>query len=69
MLTQTPHTEHEERGSGSCRSIGNCGGCKNTTNFLGALPFTVGKTEGKRPIGRPRITWEDSINTDIKDIC
>jgi hypothetical protein len=25
----------------------------------------VGKTEGKRPLGRPRRRWEDNINLDL----
>jgi hypothetical protein len=27
----------------------------------------VGKTEGKRPLGRPR-NWEDNINVDIQEV-
>jgi hypothetical protein len=25
----------------------------------------VGKPEGKRPLGRPRLGWEDNINIDL----
>jgi hypothetical protein len=25
----------------------------------------VGKPEGRRPLGRPRLRWEDNIKTDI----
>jgi hypothetical protein len=25
----------------------------------------VGKPDGKRPLGRPRRTWEDNIKTDL----
>jgi hypothetical protein len=28
----------------------------------------VGKTEGKRPLGRPRLRWEDNIMMDIQEI-
>jgi hypothetical protein len=28
----------------------------------------VGKSEGKRPLGRPRHRWEDSINIDLQDV-
>jgi hypothetical protein len=28
----------------------------------------VGKPEGKRPLGRPRCSWEDNIITDLRDI-
>jgi hypothetical protein len=26
-----------------------------------------GKPEGKRPIGRPRRTWDDNIRTDLRE--
>jgi hypothetical protein len=28
----------------------------------------VGKTEGKRPLGRPRRRWEDGIIMDVGEI-
>jgi hypothetical protein len=28
----------------------------------------VGKPEGKRPLGRPRRTWEDNIKLDLREI-
>jgi hypothetical protein len=28
----------------------------------------VGKTEGKRPIGRPRRRWENNIKKDIQEV-
>jgi hypothetical protein len=28
----------------------------------------VGKPEGKRPLGRPRRTWEDGIRMDLREI-
>jgi hypothetical protein len=28
----------------------------------------VGKTEGKRPLGRPRSRWEDGIRMDLREI-
>jgi hypothetical protein len=28
----------------------------------------VGKPEGKRPLGRPRCRWVDSIKMDLRDI-
>jgi hypothetical protein len=28
----------------------------------------VRKPEGKRPLGRPRRRWEDSIKTDLREI-
>jgi hypothetical protein len=28
----------------------------------------VGKQEGKRPLGRPRLRWEDNIRMDLREI-
>jgi hypothetical protein len=28
----------------------------------------VGRPEGKRPLGRPRRTWDDNIKTDLREI-
>jgi len=28
----------------------------------------VGKHEGKRPLGRPRRRWEDTIKTDLQEV-
>ena len=28
----------------------------------------VGKTEGKRPLGRPRRRWEDNIKMDLREV-
>jgi hypothetical protein len=28
----------------------------------------VGKTAGKRPLGRPRRRWEDNIKMDLKEV-
>ena len=28
----------------------------------------MGKPEGKRPLGRPRHTWEDNISMDLKKV-
>ena len=29
----------------------------------------VGKSEGKRPLGRPRLRWEDNIKMDLQEIA
>jgi hypothetical protein len=28
----------------------------------------MGKPEGKRPLGRPRLRWEDNIKMDFQDV-
>jgi len=35
---------------------------RNANNIL------VGKTEEKRPLGRPRRKWDDNIRIDLKEI-
>jgi len=34
----------------------------------GAYRVLVGKSEGKRPIGRPRCRWEDNVEMDLQQI-
>jgi len=34
----------------------------------GVYRFLVGKREGKRPLGRPRLRWEDNIKMDLQDV-
>jgi hypothetical protein len=33
-----------------------------------AYRVLVGKSEGKRPLGRPRCRWEDRTRMDLRDI-
>jgi hypothetical protein len=40
---------------------GACSTCLGETRLI-----KVGKYKGKRPLGRPRHGWEDSIKIDIK---
>jgi hypothetical protein len=32
----------------------------------GVYRILVGKPEGKRPLGRPRLIWEDNIKMDLQ---
>ena len=34
----------------------------------GVQRVLVGKTEGKRPLGRPRRRWEDNIKMDLQEV-
>jgi hypothetical protein len=34
----------------------------------GIYRVSVGRTEGKRPLGRPRRMWEDNIKMDLREI-
>jgi hypothetical protein len=33
-----------------------------------AYRILVGKPEGKRPLGRPRLRWVDNIKIDLREI-
>jgi hypothetical protein len=34
----------------------------------GVYGILVGRPEGKRPLGRPRLRWEDNIKMDLREI-
>ena len=34
----------------------------------GVYRVLVGKPEGKRPLGRPRRRWEDTIHLDLQEV-
>jgi len=34
----------------------------------GVYRVLMGKPEGKKPLGRPRRTWEDNIKTDLQEV-
>jgi hypothetical protein len=34
----------------------------------GVYRVLVGRSEGKRPLGRPRCRWEDNIRMDLREI-
>jgi hypothetical protein len=34
----------------------------------GVYRVLVGKPEGKRPLGRPRLRWEDNIRMDLQEV-
>ena len=41
----------------------------NTRNQIdSAFKILTGKPTGKRPLGRPRLTWEDNIRMNLKEI-
>ena len=41
-----------------------------TCSTYGAMAYgiLVGKLEGKRPLGRPRRRWEDTIRLDLREL-
>jgi len=34
----------------------------------GVYRFSVGKSERKKPLGRPRRRWEDNIKMDLQEV-
>jgi len=42
--------------------------CSTYGEKLGVYGFLVGKTEGKRPLGKPRRRCKDNINTLIAEL-
>jgi len=34
----------------------------------GVFRVLVGKREGKRPLGRPRLRWEDNIKMNLQEV-
>jgi hypothetical protein len=38
-------------------------------NRRGIFRVLVGKSEGKRPLGRPRHRWEDNIKMDLQEVA
>jgi hypothetical protein len=44
------------------------GTCSTDVEERGVYRFLVGKSEGKRPLGRPRRTWEDNITMDLQEV-
>jgi hypothetical protein len=45
--------------------IGRSGHAAHTRKSRGAYRVFMGKTEGRRPLGRPRGRWEDNIKMDF----
>ena len=39
----------------------------NVARMEGRSAFKI--LTGKRPLGRPRLRWEDSVRLDLKEIC
>jgi hypothetical protein len=44
------------------------GACSAYGERQGVYTVLVGKPEGKRPLGKRRLRWEDNIKMDIRDV-
>jgi hypothetical protein len=42
--------------------------CSTHGKKLNACRVVVGQPKGKKPLGRPRRSWEDNIKMDIREI-
>jgi hypothetical protein len=55
-------------------SAGHCAGDKMERNEIGGACISdvyrvlLGKSEGKRPLRRPRCRWEDNIKMDLQEV-
>jgi hypothetical protein len=41
--------------------------CSTSGEKRNAYRILVGKSEGKRPLGKPRYGWQDNIKTDLRE--
>jgi hypothetical protein len=44
------------------------GACSTYGERRGIYRVLVGKPGGKRPLGRPRLGWEDNIKMDLQEV-
>jgi hypothetical protein len=44
------------------------GACSTNGEKRNAYRILVAKREGNRPLGRPRLRWEDNIKMDLREI-
>jgi hypothetical protein len=46
------------------REVG--GACSTHESYEKCIKILIGKPEGRRPLGRPRRTWENNISMDLR---
>jgi len=44
------------------------GACSTYGEGRGVYRVLVTRPEGKRPLGRPRLRWEDNIKMDLQEV-
>jgi hypothetical protein len=44
------------------------GACSSGGERKGMNRVLVGKSEGKKPLGRPRCRWEDNIKMNLQEV-
>jgi hypothetical protein len=50
------------------RRIRWAGHVARTGENRGVYSVLVGKREGRKPLGRPRLRWEDNIKMDLQEV-
>jgi len=45
-----------------------CGACSTYEESRDVYKVLVGKSEGKSPLGRPRLRWEDNIKMNLQEV-
>jgi hypothetical protein len=45
-----------------------CGACSAYGEGRGVYRILVGKPEGKKPLERPKLRWEDNIKADPQEV-
>jgi len=67
LMVCTPHQSY----SGGQIEKNEMGGARHVScmgEWGGTYKVLVGKPDGKRPLGRPRHRWEDSIKMDLQEV-
>jgi hypothetical protein len=68
LMIYTPHQYHsgDQTEKNEMGGAGRGGACSMYRG--GAYKVLVGKPDGKRPLGRPRLRWEDNIKMDLREV-
>jgi hypothetical protein len=69
MMTELPHLInmfHNLNIKMEKKEMG--GACSTYGGRRGLYRVLVGKPEGKRPLGIPRLRWEDNIRMDVQEV-
>jgi hypothetical protein len=61
-------THHQILFGGSNREEGDGRACSTYGEKRGAYRILVGRPEGRRPLERPRLRWDDNIKMDLQDV-
>jgi hypothetical protein len=60
--------KHEKSQSDQIEKNEMGGACNTYGERTGAYRILVGRPEEKRPLGRPRLRWDDNIKMDLQEV-